>query len=54
MTRNSFLVILLRRYQLELKDDYISRTNRLTEDERKNKGDSWGKKAVFFSSDVGY
>nr|XP_008509606.1 PREDICTED: LOW QUALITY PROTEIN: oral-facial-digital syndrome 1 protein homolog [Equus przewalskii] len=37
MTRNSFLVILLRRYQLELKDDYISRTNRLTEDERKNK-----------------
>uniref|UniRef100_A0A9L0IMC8 OFD1 centriole and centriolar satellite protein n=1 Tax=Equus asinus TaxID=9793 RepID=A0A9L0IMC8_EQUAS len=24
-------------YQLELKDDYISRTNRLTEDERKNK-----------------
>uniref|UniRef100_A0A9L0JWL5 OFD1 centriole and centriolar satellite protein n=1 Tax=Equus asinus TaxID=9793 RepID=A0A9L0JWL5_EQUAS len=27
----------LLKYQLELKDDYISRTNRLTEDERKNK-----------------
>jgi len=30
--KNEFL-----RYQLELKDDYITRTNRLIEDERKNK-----------------
>jgi len=36
--KNEFL-----RYQLELKDDYITRTNRLIEDERKNKGDSGGK-----------
>ncbi|EHA97690.1 Oral-facial-digital syndrome 1 protein-like protein, partial [Heterocephalus glaber] len=37
LTRNSFLVILILRYQLELKDDYIARTNSLIEDERKNK-----------------
>lgn len=47
VTKSSFLVLLIGRYQLELKDDYITRTNRLIEDERKNKGDSGGK--LYFS-----
>ena len=47
----------LLKYQLELKEDYITRTNRLIEDERKNKGDFEGRagqEAVFFSFDTGY
>lgn len=35
-------VVLILRYQLELKDDYIARTNKLLEEERKNKGDLGG------------
>ncbi|XP_045381014.2 centriole and centriolar satellite protein OFD1 isoform X7 [Camelus bactrianus] len=43
----------LLKYQLELKEEYISRTNRLIEEERQNKGDPWREpKAVFFSSDA--
>lgn len=42
------MVLLIGRYQLELKDDYITRTNRLIEEERKNKGDSGGK--LYFSA----
>lgn len=41
--RSSGFVFLTCRYQLELKDDYIARANKLIEDERKNKGDSGGK-----------
>lgn len=47
VTTDSFLVILILRYQLELKNDYIARTNRLIEEERKNKGDSEGGGLVF-------
>lgn len=47
-TRSSFWVLLIGRYQLELKDNYITRTNRLIEDERKNKGDSGAK--LYFSA----
>ncbi|XP_029785713.1 oral-facial-digital syndrome 1 protein-like [Suricata suricatta] len=38
----------LLKYQLELKDNYIARTNKLMEDERKNKGDSGGR--LWFSA----
>lgn len=36
--KDLIVVILILRYQLELKDDYIARTNKLLEEERKNKG----------------
>lgn len=48
-------LILIPRYQLELKDAYIARVSRLAEEERKNKGDlgeRWG--SVFFSSDKSF
>lgn len=31
------------RYQLELKEEYIARTNKVTEDEKKNKGNHLSK-----------
>lgn len=42
MTRNSFLVILILRYQLALKEEYLTKANKLVEEERKNKGDGGG------------
>lgn len=32
------IILFTSRYQLELKEEYISRSNKVTEDEKKNKG----------------
>ena len=32
------IILFTSRYQLELKEEYIARTNKVTEDEKKNKG----------------
>lgn len=33
-----YMILFVSRYQLELKEEYIARTNKVTEDEKKNKG----------------
>lgn len=33
-----YIILFTFRYQLELKEEYIARTNKVTEDEKKNKG----------------
>lgn len=33
-----YIILFVSRYQLELKEEYIARTNKVTEDEKKNKG----------------
>lgn len=33
-----YVILCVSRYQLELKEEYIARSNKVTEDEKKNKG----------------
>lgn len=33
-----YIIVFVSRYQLELKEEHIARTNKVTEDEKKNKG----------------
>lgn len=33
-----YIILFTSRYQLELKEEHIARTNKVTEDEKKNKG----------------
>lgn len=37
-TLRECIILFTSRYQLELKEEYIARTNKVTEDEKKNKG----------------
>ena len=37
---HTHIILSTSRYQLELKEEYIARTNKVTEDEKKNKGNN--------------